>query len=606
MIASYFKVRVMEINIMNKIGQICFSLVIATLFYGCSTDEVTPGLVDPNEEKSDPVIESKEPVEGIRIAWDYQTLREISDADHHGYNGYARLVQLHDNSLIAVYESNGNVVVKKSEDLGNSWEPTVTVARLSNGVNMATPDIIQLEDNSILVTYNPRPTGSADPTSRFAIRTVKSYDGGSTWKDYRLVYEADTEFGNGAWEPSAVQLPSGEVQVFFSNENIYRTSGEQNISLIRSYDNGLTWKETPEIASFTKGSRDGMPSPLLLKNGNEIVVAIEDNSENYTFKPHIVRTTIAENWNKTVGGDSPNRNYALKEPLAPSVNAAAPYLAQLNTGETLLSYQGTEGRWSGKSDMKVVIGNDRAYNFNRKSVPFPIPDDESAIWNSIAVLEDNSVIAVTSTGAYSSSKGMKIWMIKGYVIPEIEARKSIVDIDGTAGEELWNERFPVFIGGKGSTQLYSNFAYDEEYLYVLTKVKDDEVISSSSNLKNNDGVTIYLDPQNKSWVTPGPGIFKIVISASNEAYVYEGDNKHYTGWTQISANGFNMKSEENAEGYIQEMAIPWDVIGGKPAVDNRLRINFELAERGNQDYDESISSNETDKPYSWSTLKLKE
>ena len=591
--------------------KIVYYLMIVGLFYGCSAEDPPSELVDSNAEEPEVEaeepeveIESKEPVGGIRIAWDYRTLKEISDADNHGYNGYARMVQLNDGSLLAVYESNGDVLVKKSKDYGDTWGEAITVASYRNGINMATPDIVELEDNSILVSYNPRPTGNASPTSRFAIRTIKSYDGGLTWKDDELVYEADSNFANGAWEPSAVQLPDGEIQLFFSNESPYRSSGEQNISLMRSYDNGITWTETPEIASFTKGSRDGMPSPLLLKNGNEIVVSIEDNSKYGKFRPYIIRSTLEENWNETVGGDSPNRNYALKEELASTINAAAPYLTQLNTGETLLSYQGTEGRYGGEPEMKVVIGNDRAFDFNRKSVPFPIESDEAGLWNSIAVLEDNTVIALTTTRAFSNSPGLKVWMIKGYVIPEVEAEELEMAIDGRAGEELWDEQFPVFVGGQGNTQLYSNFSYDEDYLYVLTKVKDDRVVSGSSGNEGSDAVTIYLDPQNRSYISPGPGIFRITVTANNEVTLYEGDNNHYSGWTKISGD-IKARTEENSNGYFQEIAIPWDLLGGKPESDKRIGFNIELTERGgDKSYDEDISFNDPKQPYTWSTVRL--
>eukprot|EP01031_Cornospumella_fuschlensis_P008200 gene8200-10116_t len=114
---------------------------------------------------------------------------------------------------------------------------------------MAVPDILELKDSSILVCYNPRPAGN-EPSKRFAIRTKKSYDGGNTWQDESLLYEADYRFENGCWEPSAIQLSNGEIQLFFANEGVYTNSTEQNISMFRSNDNGLTWTKKPEMVSF--------------------------------------------------------------------------------------------------------------------------------------------------------------------------------------------------------------------------------------------------------------------------------------------------------------------------------------------------------------------
>jgi len=242
------------------------------------------------------------------------------------------------------------------------------------------------------------------------IKTILSTDGGMTWENDQTVYEGDTKYENGVWEPTLLQLPSGEIQLFFSNENVYQSTNEQNISVLRSTDNGITWTKEPEITSFRSGSRDGMPSPIYLQNKNEIVYSIEDNGSNNEFKPYIIRNSISENWSQTVSGNNENRSYALKESLEDSEYAGAPYLAQLLTSETLLSYQGTENR-NGNSinnaEMRVAIGDDNAKNFDRTTTPFLIPEITSALWSSIAVLKDNSVVALTSTNAFSSTKSVK-------------------------------------------------------------------------------------------------------------------------------------------------------------------------------------------------------
>jgi hypothetical protein len=352
---------------------------------------------------------------GVNISWDVSTLRRVSSPGPR-YCGYARLTQLYDQSLLAVYEADGNIVCVKSTDLGSSWSTPIFIARKAEGVSMSVPDILELKDHSLLVCYNPRPGRNASG-KRFGIRTQKSYDGGVTWKDERTLYEADYTFQNGCWEPSAIQLPSGEIQLFFANEGDYPNSDEQNISLVRSSDNGLNWTKMREIVSFRSGSRDGMPSPILLQNGKEIVFAIEDNGF-VNFKPYTIHSTVKNNWKTVVGASSNDRNYSLAIPLADSIYAGAPYLRQLKTGQTILSYQGTEGRINKMnfSEMKVTIGDRDARNFSHKSVPFVIAKNKSGLWNSLAVLSDNTIVALTSTSSYSTGS-MEIWMIKGHLTP---------------------------------------------------------------------------------------------------------------------------------------------------------------------------------------------
>ncbi len=534
-------------------------------------------------------------------------MRKVSSSETGArYNGYARVTQLQDKSLICVYEASGSVVAVKSQDLGHSWSSPVVVAAKPTNYSNANPDILELQDKSILVCYNPRP-GNTDPSRKFEIRTKKSSDGGMTWKDERLLYQAGHQFENGCWEPAAIQLPSGEVQLYFANEGPYTSSEEQNISMLRSADNGLTWTSKPELVSFRAGRRDGMPSPLLLQNGKEIVVAIEDNAVGQ-FKPYLVRTTLADNWGTTVTGKSPHRKYALAEKLGDSIYAGAPYIRQLKNGETILSYQGTEGRGThmNTSEMKVVIGNDQARDFTRKTSPFPIPKNTSGLWNSLCVLEDNTVVALTTTRGFSKNGTTEVWMIKGHVIPELSAERETITIDGLQNETAWAEPFPVFVGHKSATQLTSQLTYDDKFLYVLHKVKDAKVITNSQNPEESDGVTVQLDPANHAYASPGKGVVSFYLSAEGKLVMEVGEGGK---WVPVSAKSkVKVASKTTDTGYVQEIAIPWSVLGEKPAAGARVGLNVQLSEcadKGGIEYRENISANQADQPYTWLTLRLK-
>lgn len=580
---------------MKKINHAFLGLILIPLL-SCSD---APNTIEekPIEEN----IASKPAVEGIRIAWDYTSLTQISDKNSTDYNGYARLIQLNDTKLICTYESGGAILVKTSTDFGSTWSEPIQVISGNATVNMTTPDILQLTDNSILICYNPRPI-SRNNTDKFSINTIKSYDGGLTWKENQIVYEAGSDFENGCWEPSALQIPSGEIQLFFSNENVYRSSNEQNISLIRSTDNGVIWSTTPEIVSFRTGKRDGMPAPILLKNQTEIVFSIEDNGLENQFKPYIIRNSITENWKQTVDADSNNRQYALEEIINNEIYAGAPYLSQVNTGEVLMSYQGTENRMTNEldnADMKVVIGTHDAKNFNRKSTPFLLSSGKSALWNSISVLDDDTVIALTTTNQFSNSS--QIWMIKGHILPEINAIKEAAIIDGLNNEAVWQKESPIFIGQKSTTQLEADFTYDNTFLYVYAKVKDSQIINTDA-ITGSDGLNLYLDPKNKSLIAPGNSIFKLELGQSNLFSVYEGENSK---WKKLNPpQEMVTKTAKTTNGYRIEVKIPWTLLDGLPEKKNRIGFNMELREKGTNNYIESISANLSDKPYSWSTLKL--
>jgi hypothetical protein len=130
------------------------------------------------------------------------------------------------------------------------------------------------------------------------------------------------------------------VQVYFSNERPYPDTEEQEISLLRSKDGGRTWSKAEWVAMRAQ-HRDGMPAPLVLAGSHSILVAIEDNGlSGASFKPAVVSTTADDNWRSgSVDGDSDKRWDALAIPLEPGCYGGAPFLAQLPSGETLLSYQ---------------------------------------------------------------------------------------------------------------------------------------------------------------------------------------------------------------------------------------------------------------------------
>lgn len=517
-------------------------------------------------------------IPGPRIAWDHSTLQQVSDpASPNNYNGYARIKQLQDNSLIAIYESGGSIMSRKSTDEGKTWGNTVTIAEKPPGINMAVPDLLELKNGSLLAMYNPRPH-AIDPSRRFGIRIKKSYDKGSTWKDEQLLYEAGYQFENGCWEPAAVQLPNGEIQLFFANEGIYTNSSEQNISMLRSTDNGATWSANPEIVSFRPGSRDGMPVPLLLKGKSTVVFAIEDNGFT-TFKPYTIRNTFSENWASTVGASGSNRLYALKDKLNDHIYAGAPYIAQLNTGETILSYQAnaTDGRTVPNSVMMVAVGDENATGFNRVTEPFVIPVNRSGQWNSVCVLKDNSVIAVTSTSAFSTSNRTEAWMIRGYVI------------DGNG----------IFVGRKTNSQINASITHDDQHLRFLAKVKDQHVID------NIDGVTFFIDAQNKSYEKPHTGIFSISVSASGNVTLKEGKNGNWMAFPNPGV--VQAVSRQEQDGYTLEVSIPWSVLGGKPGAGSRMGVNLQLNETesaGQAAIKEDATGCNANEPFSWLSEKL--
>ena len=351
----------------------------------------------------------------LSVKWDESTLVCIAEE-----GSYPRMKRLNNGTLLVAYENRkGDVLVKQSMDGGKTWNDSVMVFggfeyfNKENGlaakINIANPEFIQLRNNEILMAYNLRP--NKDEVYPFSIAIKRSRDNGKTWSAEQIIYRAAPRFSDGCWEPCFLLLPDGKLQLYFANEYPYQHSDEQEISMIESLDNGMSWSSKTKTISFREGHRDGMPVPVT--DGKEIYVAIEDNGEG-EFKPYIVKNSIDDNWEEPVLAESPNRYSALKVPLPSSVYAGAPYLIRTDGGYYVLSYQTTNNRTSNweLSTMEVVV-SDKPSDFISPSQPFVVPLSKEAKWNSLCDLGNGEIAAVSSTNFKFDKIG--IWMIKGEI-----------------------------------------------------------------------------------------------------------------------------------------------------------------------------------------------
>lgn len=517
-------------------------------------------------------------VDGIRIAWDYSSMQQLAEQ-----GGYPRLLRMQDNSLIAIFDTRtGNVDFRRSYDEGRTWSSPVTVFPRftyegkdgeSTIVNIANAEITQLHNGDIIAACNYRP--AKPEIAPYSIVIRRSTDNGATWLPPQVLYNAAPRFHDGCWEPSFLQLPDGEVQIYFANENPYQQSDEQEISLLRSADNGATWSDA-RMVSFRKDRRDGMPVARIL--GDEIVVVIEDNNVD-RFKPYTVRTKLKDNWANPVLADSPHREYALAEKIDDSVYMGAPYLLKLPTGETLISYQTNEKRASDweYSTLEVAIGDKAARNFTKRTRPFDVPLDKEAKWSSLALWDENTVVAFASSNF--NSKEVAPWLIKGYIIPELK----VASKDITA--------YPLFVGAKGETNLRAGLGTDEENLYVECKVNDNKLYGSQSS--DSDGVYVYL----------GDGMESIRVWCSYQGSIEVNELKKGV-WHTKTASDVQAVSSTGDKGYDLRIAIPKKYIKSGSGKDLRLALGLSAYDDARKGYKEILVNSEENKPNTWLRISL--
>jgi hypothetical protein len=338
-----------------------------------------------------------------RVTWDTRTLRLI-ERD----GAYGRVAATPERGHVFVCERGGGVWWRQSRDAGSTWSEAQRVAEWDGG-RLANPELLALGDGALLCFHNRRPReGSGAP---YAIAASRLEKGSDAWSAPATIYEAGREHGNGCWEPAAVQVPAGEIQLVFANEAPYRTSDEQEISLMRSQDGGRTWSQAERVG-FRARHRDGMPVPLVLKDGSGVAVVIEDNGlGGGAFKPAILFTALTDAWRSgTVTGEHAGRWAALAEPLPARTYAGAPYLRQMLDGETALAFQMSGDGEMLHSRIAAGIGDARARGFGGLTHPFPETPGQAQLWPALCV-KDAHTVTVLATLTLDGVRG--VWCIDG-------------------------------------------------------------------------------------------------------------------------------------------------------------------------------------------------
>jgi hypothetical protein len=359
------------------------------------SDPVTPAPVSSHPDEQPPVDTS---TPSLTITWEDAAVKMSHDVYFAEYGRAHRVT--HDTLLFTYHfgpQGNewDNIAIRRSIDGGETWSDAETIVADDNPgyYGFANPELITLQNGDVLLAYTGR--GNPDDNTHANIQVRVSKDRGWTFGPPRIVVIGRS------WEPAMVQMPDGEIELFFSSEARWwngpgSTAAQQEILMVRSTDNGATWSSPTQVA-YTPGMRDGMAVPLVLQDGKGIVFPIE--SVNNTASPWILWSSLEARWNYAGVGTVQNerRWLATTEPIW----GGAPFIIQLPSGETVLSCQDSGGRTIGsdwkKNTMLVLVGNSVAKNFTNIIYPWPnLPVNEGAYFSSLFLKDAHTLVLVTT------------------------------------------------------------------------------------------------------------------------------------------------------------------------------------------------------------------
>jgi hypothetical protein len=348
----------------------------------------------------------------VTITWDASATKISHDVY---FAEYGRIRRISPTSLLLTYHCGGvsdywnNIALRRSDDNGATWSDAqiLMTSNVPGYYGFSDPDILVMQNGWLMLTYVGR--GNPDDNQHDNVQIRISKDNGVSWGNPQII-----ALGR-SWEPGTVQLANGDIEMFYSSEAKWwpSSSPQQDILFIHSTDNGAHWSSPKEVAYFSN-DRDGMPVPVLLNNNKGIAFAIE--SVNNSQSPWIMWSSTDAKWN--YAGDGSTQNGRRWLATNDNIFGGAPYLVQLPTGETLLSFQASDGRNIGsdwqKSTMLIYTGNSVGNNFTRLANPWPqLPVNEGAYYSSIFLKDATTVVLVTTRSMPDGHS--EIWWKEGHL-----------------------------------------------------------------------------------------------------------------------------------------------------------------------------------------------
>ena len=297
--------------------------------------------------------------------------------------GSPRVLRLHDGRLIAAAETSRGIRVYTTADDGRSWADAGP-GSFSPDLACANPELFALPDGRILLAH--RAVGKRENGFYTSLRVSEGSPDGMSFRPHSVVTEYTEPDGGfrGVWEPCLGML-DGALTCFYANDSTSVTP-QQNIEFKR-WDGEERTDRTVVCDGVKHDSRDGMPVWIPLKAGGYALVIESTHLRNGPGKhPFVIRLLVSPDG---VRWSDPADIFI---PSADGSKAGAPWIAELDDGRIVVSFQtdeDSEVKGDRTSVMKTMISDGSpareltAEKFGPAETVFEVPEGTGALWTAV-------------------------------------------------------------------------------------------------------------------------------------------------------------------------------------------------------------------------------
>lgn len=549
---------------------------------GSSTLKITP-IAELNQRET-AINSHKGATERSSLMRDYRSYTDFEGVSLGGdYPVYPRLTRARNGRYILVYHqgnsstwagnrtfmlSSDDLVNWRSHGLFNDYESITDDFGYANTRAYAGPNILTLSNGDILSSVSFRAMSSTGGHSyrenhnSSGILIRRSKDNGQTWDKGTVIFNGIN------WETHLVEASNGDIHCYFTNSDPYlagvvpewpEVTNNSGTSVVISRDGGYTWKYEGYVVRQARGSSgdvvlftDQMPVVISLNETGEMAGAFESQ-----MKPPTGGTS--DYWVSLAYSGTGKTEYPILtgNTLGPSdrkssyLKGAGPFLAQFPSGETVLSYNTS-------NYINVHLGDETARNFD---TAYQRPLLKKGFWSAMYV--DGAHRLLLSSGG--SNKTLQL--VSLYLNHDIEATRRSVVCD--AGNSEWeNTDDALFVGSKSQAQATVRCSADDENLYFLVEVLDE-------NISTSDYATILLGTPSS---TLSEGALRVQLSVAG----IKSQARYRSSWFQedlgiqafCTMEGSAGDAKDTDKGWICELKIPRSSLPA--SVSGALSFDFAL------------------------------